>query len=390
MSSPVRLSATERLRKARHGTLRRRDTTTGLAIVGKAQSAARDSQRAQKKRTRLPQTPSRQSARLIKKLAKSPPAKKPSSTDSTESFESNIDRASDVDYTATPERGQGSRNQKQGSSYHTPEGKLFKIIGRPRPNQLAVTFVSEDGTLRCAGTGQSNQNGTVQFCHIADRSISSAEKRQLEIVMGHEPDGLNLDTRLNLIPLCVEIHIPMDLGKVILLPTAPWLSKLRTALASKKIDDWKKRRAPRANSEHYLFHEDVFSPDTVVDVRIVPLLKQWSNESGIQYITRNKKGKIVRQLFEPPFTTKKGEPVIPLMRVRCSPFFLAFKANWALTKPNAGKEPKYVKSEVRELKRIGKLMRREIDDLKKQMPADNDANQQMSVDNDGAAFFSSS
>ena len=126
----------------------------------------------------------------------------------------------------------------------------------------------------------------------------------------------------------------------------------------------------------------------MVDVRIVPLLKQWSNESGIQYITRNKKGKIVRQLFEPPFTTKKGEPVIPLMRVKCSPFFLAFKANWALTKPNAGKEPKYVKSEVRELKRIGKLMRREIDDL--QMPADNDANQQMSVDNDGAAFFSSS
>ncbi|KAL1674740.1 hypothetical protein EV122DRAFT_293226 [Schizophyllum commune] len=351
MSSPPRpATPADRRRAAQGRPLRRRDPATGRAIVAKS-NAAKASLRAQQIRLRALKTPKR---KPVKPTAKGPTITGPHFA-VVATPPSNIDRLSDADYVPTPEQV-----QQQSSIYHTPIGNIFKHIPRPRANDYASAFLSADGLVRCASTGQSNENGTVQFSHVCDRSMSIGEQRRLEIFMGLERDTMSLDTRWNIIPLCVEIHRPMDLGRVILLPTTPFLDKLLKAVTKKEIKGWKRNRIPRKNAKHFLHHEDVFPPDTVVDVRIVPL-SNWSQESGIQHISRDAAGNIKRTYYEPPFVDENDQPVLPLMKVKCSVYFLFRKAYWALSKVNAGEGPRYARADIRKVNRIGDYMRRHIE-----------------------------
>ena len=189
---------------ARRETLR---SASGFAIVTK-QRRARASLVAQQRASNLV-TPDRRSARVQArggaiKLLFSP-------TGSTESASCQAD----PDY--SPVKTVTVRLfDADGSAYNTPL-KFSKDDARPRSYQLFSSYASDDGVLRCIITGQSNKNGTIQFAHVADRSLDSdmvrgypvlsgmilmrfQQLRQLEKVSGMRPMTMSLDTRPNIIP----------------------------------------------------------------------------------------------------------------------------------------------------------------------------------------------
>ncbi|KAL1690239.1 hypothetical protein GGG16DRAFT_56149 [Schizophyllum commune] len=375
MPSSVGLSKSDIVREARLKTLRKRDLVTGRAIVGKALYAVKTSRLAQKRKSHAIKTPYRRSQKLLDKAPAVPVSVSPAgSTGSTSSVDSNNDRQSDVSY--TPGQAQESRSRKK-DSYETPPGYIYKDTARPQTKVIAKTFVSDDGLLRCSMTGQDNDNGIVQLAHALDRSADPMVQRQQEIIMGVQKGGLSLDTRPNMIPLSMEIHRPMDRGQVIILPTLPTLCKLWKALSTKTITDWSKKRSPYMNEEGYLYHDDVFPRDTEIEVMIVPM-SNWSKTSGIQHISYDQDGNIIHDYYKPPFVVD-GKAVLPLKKVKASPYFMARKAHWALTKEGAGQPPAYVEAEIQVLLYIGELMN-SIRDAEMEEPlAGTDADQQLSA-----------
>ncbi|KAI5886937.1 uncharacterized protein SCHCODRAFT_02692756 [Schizophyllum commune H4-8] len=333
---------------ARRETLR---SASGFAIVTK-QRRARDSLVAQQRASNLA-TPDRRSARVQArggaiKLLFSP-------TGSTES----ASREADPDY--SPVKTVTVRLfDADGSAYNTPL-KFSKDEARPRSYQLFSSYASDDGVLRCIITGQSNKNGTIQFAHVADRSLDNDMLRQLEKVSGVQPKTMSLDTRSNIIPLCVEIHRPLDLGLLILLPCMSVLSDLFQVLNTKKIPPWTTKRRPRRNKERYIHHEDIWERGTEIEVHIVPV-STWSEDSGIRCITRHEDGTVERKYYEHPFMDEEGRPEIPTIKVKVSPIYLAWKASVSLLKMGAGDPPPYVAKEARLVMRIGKLMRGDIEE----------------------------
>ncbi|KAL1690257.1 hypothetical protein GGG16DRAFT_56161 [Schizophyllum commune] len=353
MARNCALSESEKAAKkaARLDTLRRRDKL-GLAIVTRKRRA-RESFVAQQLTSSLPVTPDRLSARVreqggAKKLVFSP-------TGSTES----ASRRADADYspiktiTIRVYDADGST-----STYKTPS-KFSKGDTRPKPDQLHDSFVSDDGVLRCIITGQSNKNGTVQFAHVVDRSLERDLLRQLEKLAGMRRETMSLDTRTNIIPLCVEIHRPLDLGHIIILPCMAVLSDLLNLLTEKKLPSWVENQHPRRNKARYIHHEDCWERGTEIEVHIVPV-STWSEDSGIRCISRREDGTVVRKYYEHPFVDSNGQPEIPTTKVKVAPIFLAFKAYISIAKKGAGKPPAYVADEIRTLKRIGELIRGDL------------------------------
>lgn len=156
---------------ARRETLR---SASGFAIVTK-QRRARDSLVAQQRASNLA-TPDRRSARVQArggaiKLLFSP-------TGSTES----ASREADPDY--SPVKTVMVRLfDADGSAYNTPL-KFSKDEARPRSYQLFSSYASDNGVLRCIITGQSNKNGTIQFAHVADRSLDNDMVREYTVFSG--------------------------------------------------------------------------------------------------------------------------------------------------------------------------------------------------------------
>ncbi|KAL1751081.1 hypothetical protein FB107DRAFT_251712 [Schizophyllum commune] len=342
MPSSVGLSKSDIVREARLRTLRKRDLVTGRAIVGKALYAVKTSRLAQERKSHAIKTPYRRSQKLLDKAPAVPVSVSPAG--STGSIDSNNDRQSDVSY--TPDQEQESRSRKK-NSYETPPGHIYKDTARPQTKVIAKTFVSDDGLLRCSMTGQDNDNGIVQLAHALDRSADPMVQRQQEIIMGVQKGDLSLDTRPNMIPLSMEIHRPMDRGQV-------------------------------------------FPRDTEIEVMIVPM-SNWSKTSGIQHISYDQNGNIIHDYYKPPFVVD-GKAVLPLKKVKASPYFMARKAHWALTKEGAGQPPAYVVAEIQVLLYIGELMNSIRDaemeeplartDADQQLSASENADQQLSVANE--------
>ncbi|KAL1742946.1 hypothetical protein HDZ31DRAFT_83784 [Schizophyllum fasciatum] len=330
----------ESVRDARRGTLRKRDAS-GHAII-EARHVARADLVAQQRQLRVLKTPDRRSARIQAMGGAKPLIFSPSDSTETASVRADLDYDNHQD-----------SQQLKVPVYTTPLGNIFKDDRRPKPDDLAASFVSKDGILRCSTTGQSSKNGTVQYAHVVDRTISKAERRALETAMGLSRDKLSLDTRMNIVPLCMEIHRPTDLGHFILLPSYAVLSMLYKALNKKIVKDWDKKRRPKMNAKRFIHHEDVFPRDTLIDVHLC--------------VTR-RDGKIQRKYYEPPFLTPEGEPELPMVKLKCSPYFLAWKAFWALTKDAAEVAPRYLAAEVRQLKRVGGIIRACIDKNKEKNP----------------------
>ncbi|TRM63444.1 hypothetical protein BD626DRAFT_456798 [Schizophyllum amplum] len=235
----------------------------------------------------------------------------------------------------------------------TPPGNRVKEDPRPSPEDLEK--VAPAGA-RCAATGKGNKNRLLQIGHVADRATCIAHLRAIEIAFGLEPEEMNLDTRPNLIFLTPDMHASFDRGLWIILPMKSVLNKLLMALLTKTSHDCDREGEPKKNSHGFLHHEDVFEfSDAGRKFMLVPL-SNWDEDEPITIIKRNSMGKLAPKVYTPPFVTPvTKKPQLPLMTLHCSPYFVVWKAYWALTRPGVT-APEYATAEVRTVMHIGQIM----------------------------------
>ncbi|TRM63415.1 hypothetical protein BD626DRAFT_271446 [Schizophyllum amplum] len=261
-------------------------------------------------------------------------------------------------YTGTPTPAKRTRRATTGpGTYITLPDRL--VMGDPRPRAEDLVGIIAD-ELRCGPSGQSGKNHTVQLSHVADRADREMVRR-MEIVWGlsGKPDQrLHLDQSSNMIFLCVEIHTPFDRGLCLILPTRRDLAILHMALQNKTLPG--RRRKLRRNEQGYIHYEDVFERLQDRKYRLIPL-SNWSEETGIQHVTRRRDGTVKFELYTPPFLQGpkgKERSTLPLFTLRCSPYFAAWKAYCTLDEAEPDVTwPDCFDEDVKLVRRIGALIK---------------------------------
>ncbi|KAI4522046.1 hypothetical protein K525DRAFT_361843 [Schizophyllum commune Loenen D] len=324
--SPTRKS--HRLAAIRGDSQSRAPSTPG--IKNRAYDAARREHRAR-------EMPLRKSAR-IRNL---PPGSTPASTGSTPSPPPSRHRPTARKHATpyTPER-------VPGIDLDTPRNRIR--WGDSRPTAASLAKVSLSGT-DSALSGASREMG-IPIIHHADRKIKSEELRKMEIALGEDQGKLNLDTRGNLMPVEASIHTAYDAGLIVFSPTIPDLIKLYTALVDKEVSDWNKERPPHKNAQGFIHHEDVFPLDgTGRRYHIVPT-KKWHHGS---HISIKADGDSVARPYSSPFVV--GQPPLPNVTIHCSPYFVVYKAYWAMIYKDAVLPP-YMANEEQLIRDIGQIL----------------------------------
>ncbi|KAL1742942.1 hypothetical protein HDZ31DRAFT_42095 [Schizophyllum fasciatum] len=240
----------------------------------------------------------------------------------------------------------------------TPQRRVGR--GDPRPRREVVGKVAMLGE-RCGTSGRSPLMGSNQVIHHVARATKSQEVLMLEAVMGVDQGKLNVDTRLNLVPMDSSLHGAYDAGLWCYLPTMPVLLRLYKALELKQLDGWTGRHPPHQNKSGFIHHELVFPFDGAgMDFHVVPMMS-WDVNSHIPIAKKLPNGEYKTVSYVAPFTTPSGKSRLPLVSMHCSPYFVVSKAYWALTVKGA-QMPFYVHAEERIVRKIGKILTRRSDD----------------------------
>ncbi|KAI5886877.1 uncharacterized protein SCHCODRAFT_02516922 [Schizophyllum commune H4-8] len=265
--------------------------------------------------------------------------------------------STDSEYSAprTPKRNAYKAVREARIGHITPQYRITSEDSRPHARDVAA--VAPTGS-RCAGSGKSKENKTVQVSHIVDRATPAEELKEFEKASGVLSESINLDQRLNLVLLSSEIHIPFDNRLLIIIPTRPDLEKLYVALNKKVVIGWTGEKAPRKNKAGFIHHEEIFPFLSLGrDCRMIPLLN-WA-DAPIVIIKHLPDGTTKERTIRRPFTTPTGRPQLPLAKLHGGPHFFSFKAYKTLThKDLANKDvvPAYAKEDVRLVMKIGRIM----------------------------------
>ncbi|KAL1734969.1 hypothetical protein EV714DRAFT_280619 [Schizophyllum commune] len=335
----MKSGASRRTANAGHSSPRKSSGTASRTTSKRtsAHLAAQRQQRVEDQRTGI-----RKSTRLAARAAQA----NSSSTAST---------GSDCSAPRTPKRKAYKAVREARIGHITPQYRITSEDPRPRARDVAA--VAPTGS-RCAGSGKSKENKTVQVSHIVDRATPPEELTKLERALGALLDSLNLDQRLNLVLLSSEIHIPFDKRLLIIIPTLPDLEKLYVALDKKVVIGWTGEKPPRKNKAGFIHHEEIFPFLSLGrDCRVVPLLI-WG-DAPIVHIKHLPDGTTRDRTFKRPFTTPTGRPKLPLTKLHGGPHFFAFKAYKTLTHEDlANKEVvrAYAAEDVSLVMRIGRIM----------------------------------
>ncbi|KAJ3968867.1 hypothetical protein EV361DRAFT_1035431 [Lentinula raphanica] len=189
----------------------------------------------------------------------------------------------------------------------------------------------------------------VQFCHLLARSTEGEIIRKFEWVAGLLPGELYINSRYNIICLKAEIHILMDNGGFILLPSREVLEALDSLRHwNTNRPGWNDRRQFNKSTEHPALRA------TSYNYRFIPLPNMPSNRkfSRIE-LTQNEDGELVE--MDPAqwndYTADFGRyPELQNLRSHAHPFFVCCHAYQQITNLlNNPKTPRTLRDKFRRL-----------------------------------------
>ncbi|KAI4522039.1 hypothetical protein K525DRAFT_199784 [Schizophyllum commune Loenen D] len=216
----------------------------------------------------------------------------------------------------------------------------------PRPKAKKIHEVAPTGD-KCPLTGRSQASKVNQNAHLVEASTKDDDVEKMEESFGVVEGSLNLHTRLNLVPLSADMHISMDASLMIIIPVLSDLQKLYDALDSKTVKDWDDKVPLKKNRAGFIHHEQGR------DFHAVPLLN-WG-DGPIPFVKRYENGGSRTGAYGPPFF-RRGKPILPLMKLHCSPYFAVWRAYKTLEEVGLAKAPKYMTEEAKLVVKIGKLL----------------------------------
>ncbi|KAJ3755398.1 hypothetical protein EV360DRAFT_85950 [Lentinula raphanica] len=189
----------------------------------------------------------------------------------------------------------------------------------------------------------------VQFCHLLARSTEGEIIRRFEWVAGLLPGELYINSRYNIICLKAEIHILMDNGGFILLPSREVLEALEALRHwNTNRPGWNDRRQFNESTEHPALRATSYT------YRFIPLPNMPANRkfSRIE-LTKNKHGKLVE--IDPAqwndYTADFGRyPELQKLKSHAHPFFVCCHAYQQITNLlNNPKTPRTLRDNFRRL-----------------------------------------
>ncbi|KAL1751075.1 hypothetical protein FB107DRAFT_222704 [Schizophyllum commune] len=302
-----------------------------------AKKRARDAAR----RTQLAQAlPPRRSARIRSMPPKSyKPA--PESTASPPSVPPSQCRPPDNAYMPHDPVPSYKPQRSEAMEPNTPRRRLKWQESRPTADHVAKVALSG---RNCSLSGSAI---SVQIIHHTGRGTEEPYLKQMEITFGEDEGCLNLDTRGNLMPLDASVHDAYDDGFCVFSPTASDLNKLHTALVHKRVDGWSGEKPPHTNAHHFIHHEEVFPMDGAGrKYHVVPSV-DWDTN---QCVPIKAEGDAQAEFYR----ASANKP-LPLVDLHCSPYFVVYKAYWALIEKNIVL-PDYMRIEEQLIRKIGEIM----------------------------------
>ncbi|TRM63441.1 hypothetical protein BD626DRAFT_431198 [Schizophyllum amplum] len=323
----------------------------GTPVIVPARRSERIRLRKENEALRATKQASQRAAKLAARKGDPRQSASPSDRHTSEETASTLSDGNEKDTLSTRDLTYGqSRVPQVVAATISAQGNIDGNTARPPRGPLIA--ISPLGEI-CVITLFDNGNGIVQDMHVMGRATPAMVIRGLEIVMGLEPTTLYIDTRLNRVFVDVAIHTAYDRFKCAFVPMLEDLKRLLMALQHVNIASADGPGVLRSRDGKFFHHEKVF-PRAVRQFHFVPF-STWSDNTPIT--RRLSIDKRECQVYYAPFSTgpDNNEEALPIVEMHCSPYFVAWQAFVALSKPGT-RAPKYIKHEANLIVAIGQAM----------------------------------
>ncbi|KAL1695879.1 hypothetical protein GGG16DRAFT_44677 [Schizophyllum commune] len=234
-----------------------------------------------------------------------------------------------------------------GALNATPIGYFHRFKRLPKSAYKRVSK-AQPNDARCPVTLLSNVMRMLQLAHLAPNSTDMLTAQRLACILGLERDDFNLGTSSNLLYLFIDLHIALDAGLCVFVPSLEVLTIMDYAIShgglpppSQDFSDESgvktNPRLDRVNSAGFIHTDEVFIRNHPRPCDFVPL-KGWSRKPDYQEAALTNTEPSLPEhassaasindphvdVFRWPFITKNGDYMLPKVILHNNPWLIVW------------------------------------------------------------------